>query len=155
MQFQYSTFRIISQHRFYFECTLSTFVPIAIANQSFSYRKDTLSPSAKKTSFSRFHLLDVSPFSALLSLYLAAFRPQFCSPSLHFLTTFACNIYTYFFIISPDHLSDVPLFTNVISSFYGILPFLIFPVIHQSYIPKNHRIYVVYTKSHRQQSPYP
>lgn len=140
---------------FYFECLLLTFIQIALQNQLSFHRKDVLSPSAKKASFSRFHLLNVSPFSVLLSLYLAAFRPQFCSPSLHFLTTFACNIYTYFFIISPDHLSDVPLFTNVISSFYGILPFLIFPVIHQSYISKNHRIYVVYTKSHRQQSPYP
>ena len=140
---------------FYFECLLLTFIQIALQNQLSFHRKDVLSPSAKKASFSRFHLLNVSPFSVLLSLYIAAFLPQFCSPSTTFSRRFRLQHLYIFFIISPDHLSDVIRFTSVISSFYCNSALLISSVIHQSYISQNHHIYVIYTKSPQQQSPYP
>ena len=144
---QYTTFWNLSQHRFYFEYTLSTFVTIAIVNHSFSHRKDDLSSSAKKTSFSQFHLLDVSPSSVLLSLYLAAFLPQFCSPSTTFSHRFCLQYLYIFFIISPDHLSDTSQFIIVISSFllyFGIAYFVgdspIVYITKSSYLRHLHKI---------------
>lgn len=145
----------MSQHRFYFKRALSILVSIATPNQLLSYRMYVSSPSVKKSAFSQFYLLDVSPLFCFTLIASYSFSPTapFNIGSISSLLS-DCNIYTYQDVIFSGHSPDIISFIIDLSLFYFIALIFVSPVIQQSFLSKFHRIYVIFSASLQLKPPY-